>query len=557
MRIAVTGPGTVFGIGIVVDHAGIDMQLPGDVVVGRHIDAEALEIGVGSLPPAVELVETDAKRPLLEFMGDADVVARGEALLQKIAEIVLVGDERRRNPLPRLGVDRAVVLYGLEITARRGGVLLVEFRAPGPQTVVYAAALAVEVGILAEIARTVDALLLGQGEVPGGEHRRGVERDLGLLADVVACLGSNQDRTVGAARTVKHGRLRTFQDRDRFDVVRRHAAVIGHGRSVDDVDRGLAAQLDRRIFQNAGAGVDRKSGNLAVQGVDRIIGLHLVESVGVDLLERISQALLGFLDAEGRDHDRFQRDVRRFETDVHTGLHADMRPLGLVADITERDGRPDRDADAVVAVGIGDASVGGSLLDDRDADERHALFIGNTPRQGHRPGIGAGGGSGRPRRGLSDDDMAALDGIGQRSARQCQIHHLLDRGVGDFHRNTDVRHILVLVIEQIVAGGFYLTEKLHERHLLSGIHGDFPFLGVNDRRAQQQHAHDRTAQDGAQAACLLKKCVGKVWFHCFRVGSLKVLVRCRNRGIGPKQNGIRSGGSRKNRKGEDRDLVSS
>ena len=144
------------------DHAGIDMQLPGDVVVGRHIDAEALEIGVGSLPPAVELVETDAKRPLLEFMGDADVVARGEALLQKIAEIVLVGDERRRNPLPRLGVDRAVVLYGLEITARRGGVFLVEFRAPGPQTVVYAAALAVEVGILAEIARTVDALLLGQ-----------------------------------------------------------------------------------------------------------------------------------------------------------------------------------------------------------------------------------------------------------------------------------------------------------------------------------------------------------------------------------------------------------
>ena len=203
-----------------------------------------------------------------------------------------------------------------------------------------------------------------------------------------------------------------------------------------------------------------------------------------------------------------------------------MRPLGLVADITERDGRPDRDADAVVAVGIGDASVGGSLLDDRDADERHALFIGNTPRQGHRPGIGAGGGSGRPRCGLSDDDMAALDGIGQRSARQCQIHHLLDRGVGDLHRNTDVRHILVLVIEQIVAGGFYLTEKLHERHLLSGIHGDFPFLGVNDRRAQQQHAHDRTAQDGAQAACLLKKCVGKVWFHCFRVGSLKVLVRC-------------------------------
>jgi hypothetical protein len=64
------------------------MQLPGDVVVGRHIDAEALEIGVGSLPPAVELVEADAKRPLLEFMGDADVVARGEALLQKIAEIV-------------------------------------------------------------------------------------------------------------------------------------------------------------------------------------------------------------------------------------------------------------------------------------------------------------------------------------------------------------------------------------------------------------------------------------------------------------------------------------
>jgi len=61
----------------------------------------------------------------------------------------------------------------------------------------------------------------------------------------------------------------------------------------------------------------------------------------------------------------------------------------------------------------------------------------------------------------------------------------------------------------------------------------------------------------AQAACLLKKCVGKVWFHCFRVGSLKVLVRCRDRGIGPKQNGIRSGGSRKNRKGEDRDLVSS
>ena len=80
---------------------------------------------------------------------------------------------------------------------------------------------------------------------------------------------------------------------------------------------------------------------------------------------------------------------------------------------------------------------------------------------------------------------------------------------------------------------------------------------VNDRRAQQQHAHDRTAQDGAQAACLLKKCVGKVWFHCFRVGSLKVLVRCRDRGIGPKQNGIRSGGSRKNRKGEDRNLVSS
>lgn len=92
-------------------------------------------------------------------------------------------------------------------------------------------------------------------------------------------------------------------------------------------------------------GVDRKSSNLAVQGVDRIIGLHLVESVGVDLLERISQALLGFLDAEGRDHDRFQRDVRRFETDVHTGLHADMRPLGLVADITERNGRPDRDAE--------------------------------------------------------------------------------------------------------------------------------------------------------------------------------------------------------------------
>ena len=337
-------------------------------------------------------------------------VAEGEV----IAVVFVVGDDP-------VGIDcrsREIGLVAVRTARKRKGI-----RVDVPRLEEVIGRVAVARGCIQPFAPAVDvrsaALPVESRSVAVlelGLHERvqklRIARKRHLQGPGFAFFRRDHDRAVRSLRTVEGGGCSARQHRHRLDVLgvqvgdglggsarvelrAASAAEVVHRNTVDDVQRvrrlrnGLvAAQHDLRGTAHARRrGVDRHAGHLARQRIDEVGILDGRQVLGFDLLYVVGHGLLGSLDSQGRDDDRFDLRSGFLKPYLEIGSVGHGHGNGRVADETDFErpvGGRSRDLKRECSVDIGTDTYGRALNQNAGPDNRAARRIQNLSGDGNR-----------------------------------------------------------------------------------------------------------------------------------------------------------------------------